>query len=75
MTLTEMLSDTLNDVPPQSQQEEEANSYEIKCIKRTFKEWLRGIDLPDYKSKSEYGVVFSSTEALRQLLIILVDEP
>ena len=75
MALGKMLDDALNDAPPESQPEKEANFYEIKCVKDTIKEWLKSVGLPDYESKSKYGITFSSTESLRQLLIILVDEP
>ena len=48
---------------------------DVELAKRVFKEWLKSVGLPDYESKSKYGITFSSTESLRQLLIILVDEP
>lgn len=74
-TLTEMLDKILNDTPPESQAEKEANYCEIKCIKDTFKEWLKSVGLTDYYQEGLHDVTFNATQSIRDLLIILVDEP
>jgi len=75
MTLTEMLYKAINDTPPESQPEKEANFYELECIKKVFKQWLKEVGLPDYFSINRDGKGFNATESIRQLLITLVDEP
>lgn len=74
-TLTEMLSKALFNSKPETQAEKEANFYEVEAIKRTFKEWLFTVGLPDYDGITEGGNIFSATKSLRKLLITLVDEP
>lgn len=43
--------------------------------KEAFKDWLKEIELPDYASIGKKGLLFNSTESIRNLLIALVDEP
>jgi len=67
MTLTEMLVDGMLDPYPIPDTPDK--------VKEIFKEWLNTVGLPDYTSLNMDGYTFSATKSLRQLLIILVDEP
>ena len=74
-TLTEMLDETINPTPPESQPEKEANYHEIESIRVVVKGWLRTVGLPEYFSLDKNGNGFNTTMALRRLLMTLVDEP
>ena len=65
MTLIKML--LYSYVPMSEAQRESARGQ--------FKEWLRIVNLPNYFSINRDGDGFNTTESLRKLLIILVDEP
>ena len=64
-TLTEMLVHSLDYTRPESQPESEANLIQLMTIKAVFKKWLAEVGLPEQ----------SEILRIRQLLIILVDEP
>jgi len=48
---------------------------QVNTVKKVFKEWLFTVGLPDYETVGKGDRVFSATESLRKLLIILLDEP
>lgn len=73
-TLTEMLRDSLK-MEPECDAEAKAVEDELTLIKTIFKNWLKGVGLPDYDTPDKQGVPFSATDSLRQLLVTLVDEP
>lgn len=65
-TLTQMLDKSLNfGGGPETKCEADATEWELTIIKDVFKDWLRTVGLTDC----------GSPEAIRQLLITLVDEP
>jgi len=47
---------------------------DIKAIKKVFQQWLAEVGLTDYYSLDKNGMTINTTESIRQLLIILVDE-
>lgn len=73
-TLTEMLMSNLK-MEPECDAEALAVEDELSTIKSTFKQWLQSVGLTDYYSPNRDGVEFNTTESIRKLLIILVDEP
>lgn len=66
MSLEQMLIKNLN-MNPESDEEAEADNNTLKAIKETFQEWLREVatGIPDTEE----------TKEMRNMLIILVDEP
>ena len=74
MTLTETLRENLG-MEPESDAEAKAIEDELTLIKTVFKNWLEGIGLPDYLSIDLKGNEFNVTDAIRKILILLVDEP
>lgn len=70
-TLTEMLRDTLENVPD----DEASIEQDLYLVKETFKEWLKEVGLPTILNTNRDGISFDATKSLRKLLITLVDEP
>ena len=64
-TLNDMLLEELGYVEPNSEMEDQANKEQIETIKLVIKKWITGVDLSSCLSE----------EKVRQLLVILVDEP
>ena len=64
-TLTEMLREDATGF----------NSEDAGVIKGVVQEWLRGVGLPPYYSMNRDGIAFDTTESIRRLLVVLVDEP
>ena len=64
MTLTEMLEQQSNHRP-----------LTVEIVKDVFKEWLSHIGMPSYQTLGKYGNGFDATKSLRDLLVIMVDEP
>ncbi|MCK4414937.1 MAG: hypothetical protein KAY32_15490 [Candidatus Eisenbacteria sp.] len=69
-TLTEMLTPIL-----EAETDPVEADWLVPIVKKKFKDWLRTVGLPDYQSYGKGGVPISATEAIRKLLITLVDEP
>ncbi len=51
------------------------DSKDAEVIKGVVKEWLRGVGLTPYFSCNRDGIAFNTSESIRRLLVILVDEP
>ncbi|KKM70803.1 hypothetical protein LCGC14_1436980 [marine sediment metagenome] len=64
MTLTEMLEQQNNHRP-----------LTTEIVKDVFKKWLEEVGLPSYQTPGKHGNCFDATKSLRDLIIILVDEP
>lgn len=68
LTLTDYLKRYA--IPPQH------NLVSVEKAKQAVKEWLKEVGLPDYWVEGMATKPnFSATESLRNLLVILVDEP
>jgi len=75
-TLMEMLVTNLHeDQPPESDGEEQARAWYLTAIRGTVKEWLKTVGLPDYFTKGRNNINTNATKEIRNLLIMLVDEP
>lgn len=74
MTLTEMLEKKMPESPLEYHWSGVYTNTSEKS-KEAFKDWLKDVGLPDYDTIGKGGVIFSATDSLRKLLILLIDEP